>query len=119
MELNQLERDIIDIKTSSERVEEQRKAQEAYDKMTFADNLQLPNRKQQLKRVEEGQREAFEAMIQRDAPHLNKEWKDMFALFFTLFLKNEIKSMLEFMFIKANAPVEKRELKPEWLEVKE
>ena len=101
------EADIKELKYHKSRLE--------FKNMTFADRLQLPNRKWDLKRVEQNQKHTFQVMINRHAKHLNGEWEDMFADFFTVFLKNECDSIADYLYVNKRVPMLKRELKPEWV----
>ena len=68
-----------------------------YKKLSYAQVLQEPENLLRLERVEIGQKQAFELVIKKQAPHLISEWEDLFAEYWIDFLKGRAQSIADFL----------------------
>jgi len=73
---------------------------EKYKNMTFAQVIQEPENIHRLKRCEEDQKQVFFNLIKKrhELKHLKSEQDDLFAMYFTDFLKGKVVSINDFFY---------------------
>ena len=88
-----------------------------YKHMTYAQVLQCKENKDRLKRCEEEQEATFNKLIKKrkELKHLKGQEQDLFAEYFTDFLKGKVVSINDFFYVDRLAPIDKRELRKQWL----
>jgi len=86
--------------------------------MPFHLRIQSKGWEDVMKRVEDTQKIVFQAIIKKHHPHLINEWKDLFAEYMILFLKGKSECIKDFLYGDKHAPMNKRQLKKEFLDEK-